>query len=249
MSERLLLLLAALFFTALVGCAQQPTAASGEASISNAAELLARAWGAEKGTSREALALGVVRSIVGDPVLAAAWKSKPTFTSDEVFWNRLEKEGFAMLSDDALRRAVKLKLKLLQDATPEECASYHAMTASGAIFGPESEKWRKRLSRASDDDFWQSMQLSKEAILERARRLNETPLILSKKEYEGALSYIILALPLSTREELLAAAQRGAEMSANEACRFGIEMLKVQAEIAGQDAYLPLRIGYAGVRD
>jgi hypothetical protein len=243
-------LLALLLLATVSGCTFAPTAASRDTSASVAAELVARAWGGERGSSREALAFAFVRSLLDDRALAEAWKSKPALTSHEAYYDQLEKEGSSMLPDEALRRAAMLKLRLLEGATPDECASYQAMLSSGAVFGADGEKWRRRLTRASDDDFWQSLQLSKDAILERARRISEKPLVISKRDQEAAFAYLVFALPSATREELLAMADKSSDaLSGKDTCKFAAALLRIQAESRGPEAYIPLRLWYATVKD
>ncbi len=230
-------------------CAQVPTAASRDAAVSTTAELLARSWGAERGSSREALAQGVMRGFIEDPVLREAWKSKPLFTSDEAFWNQLQKEGSAMLPDEALRRNATLLVNMLETATPDECVSYQSVVKSGAPLGVEGEKWRRRLARASDDDFMRSMQFSKDAVSERVRRLNERPLTITRREYEAAFGRLMLALPMAEREAMMEAVQREDAGSNSQMCRFAAHLFRVQSELSGSDVHIPLRLFYATVKD
>lgn len=224
---------------ALSACAASPYSAS-SASLSSAGELLARTWGAAPGSSREALSKEIVRSLAEDPAFAAASSRKPAFVSDEKFWAQFENEGFAMLPDAELRQAAALKLRLLQDATPGECQSYVATLSSGAWLSPESEQWRARLARASDEDFWSSMQLSKRALLERARRIDEPALTLTEKEYITAFGILMLSMPEAVRTEMLSLGERSGEPKAADACRFAVHLLKAQTTASGAS----LRIGY-----
>jgi hypothetical protein len=225
----------------LCACAQGPNAASKQAAAASAAEMLAKVWGAEPGSAREAISSGLLRSMVDDPVLIAAAGRRPLLVSDEKYWGQLEREGYAMLQDDVLRRVASLKLKLLQDATADECQSYLTATASGAWLGPDAEMWRRRLSRASDEDFWSWLQLSKQALLERARRIDETAYAMTEREYNSAFATLVMSLPESIREEMFSVAARPGEPKAADVCRFAVQILRAQSTASGP----ALRIGYA----
>lgn len=225
----------------LCACAQTPSAASKAGNEATAAEVLAKFWGAAPGSAREAMSLGLLRSIADDTTLKAAGARKPFLVSDEKYWGQLEREGYAMLQDDQLRRVAALKLKLLQDATVDECQAYLAGSTSGAWLGPDAEKWRRRLSRASDEDFWTWLQLSKQALLERARRIDEPAPAMTEREHNSAFATLVMSMPESIREDMFSVAARPGEPNAADVCRFAVQLLKAQTTASGP----ALRIGYA----
>lgn len=224
---------------ALAGCAPVLTEAARNSNILAAADALAAYWGGDANSSRQALARQQLRAAMTDPNIADAWRAKPMLVSDESYGMQLEREGFAMLSDQALQRAASLRLRMLMDATAEECSSYVALNASGAWMAPEGAAWRRRLARVSDDDFAQSLQLSLQAIAERARRLNEPAFMLSEAEQQRAFGELVVAVPKSIRDEMFSASKSNSEPKPSDLCRFVVELLRVQATSSGN----ALRVG------
>lgn len=231
MKARPFALLLAIAVIVLSGCAAPPRP-TGE-SLRAAAEAYAAFWGATPQSSRAEEANRQFAAALTDTRLLEAWRRKPFLLSDDAYWNRLEREGAPLLSDDDLKIAAEARGRLLAGVSAQECTSYQKVTASGAWLSTDGEAWRKRLARASDDDFRTITSMSIRAVQARAASLDAKTYSLSKQQQMSALGTLMYLLNADDRDLLRRSVESSGEVEPKEFCRIASAILTAQSLSSG----------------
>jgi hypothetical protein len=215
----------------LSGCAapQQPT---GE-SLRAAAEAYAAFWGATPQSNRAEEANRQFAVALTDARLLDAWRKKPLFISDEAYWTRLEREGAPLLPDEDLRIAAQARGRLFEGISEQECISYKKVSSNGAWLSPDGDAWRKRLARASDEDFRTITSVSIRAAQARAASLDSEAFSLSRQQQISASATLSYLLNTSDRDLIRRSSESGADVAPKDFCHLMSVLLTAQSHSSG----------------
>jgi len=241
---------------ALSATACAPVAQWSPGQVDSVADKIASAaieqWGLSKGVPREAKLRDESKRLLSDPAFAAAMNKRPQWVASEDWINRLELEGYPLLTDDELRRFLGASSRLLNEATDAECAAF--MRLKSGDFGPRAGAdgaiWRQRLARISEDDFDIYTRTQTDALLARARRIDELPVTLSEAEYMSGLDALAPYFPEVTRKKIEPFLDKDpTKLTPMEACTLKRAMLSAQSQVRGATAGLSLRLLLVQVRN
>jgi hypothetical protein len=150
-------------------------------------------------------------------------------------------EGVPFLPDMYLRTRMAIVLRMLQTASPTECAQIYSR------YGPkdQSKAFRAVLVRLSEKDIEGFLEIVREAIMVRLRQRQFVPYEMSQEEAKGLVVLISQAIPAPERDQWLAKLQRFDSLNDSDYCEVSKDTYRAILTLTGQQAGRGLRFEFS----
>lgn len=217
----------------------QPT----EAELRASGRKIAAGYGFVPGTPKSALVESWAAQTFSEP-LVMSWAETLSRDQDAALMMRqLVTEGMPFLPDLYLKRRTEILLRMLDAATPTQCAQL----AGHSRYGTKEQDavLQTLLPRASETDVGVFFEVVREAMMVRLRQQQFVPYAMSAQESEGLLTAIAEAVPPTERERWLSHLQRVDSLTDAAYCEASKVLYRAILSLTGPNAGRGLRFDFS----
>ena len=231
--------LAALSAGSLPATQSQPT----EAQLVDLGSRIAVAYGFVPKTPKGQIVETWAKQVLSEP-LVISHASKLERDQDSTLWFRqLVNEGMPFLPDLYLKRRAEILVRMLDLATPAQCAQLAGHSRYGG--NDVNQAIQATLPRLSETDVGVYFEVTREAMMVRLRQTQFVPYVMSQEESEGLIVLIAQAVPEAERERWISQLQRVDSLTDSAYCEASKSMYRAILALTGPQASRGLRIDFS----